>query len=129
MASVRASFKPNRSGINAAGRMPGVYADLERRMLRVKSAAIATVNNRTFEYARGLKIEKFRAKGGTAGVRLLATAPHSATLEFGSRAHVIEAKNGKALSWPGARHPVKKVHHPGTPAQHVLRNALRAARG
>lgn len=125
---VRITFRANRSGIAAAGRLPGVEANLERRMLRVKAAAIATVHNRTFEYAQGLKIERFRAKGGTAGVRLVATAPHSATLEWGSRAHVIEAKNGQALSWPGARHPVKKVNHPGTSAQHILRNALRAAK-
>ena len=27
---------------------------------------------------------------------------------------VIKAKNGKALFWPGARHPVKSVNHPGS---------------
>jgi hypothetical protein len=127
-ASVRVSFRPSRSGINAACRLPGVYEDLERRMLRVKSAAIATVNNRTFEYARGLKIERFRARGGVAGVRLTATAGHSATLEFGSRPHIIEPRDKQALAWPGGLHPVKRVHHPGTPAQHILRNALRAAK-
>jgi len=26
---------------------------------------------------------------------------------------IIRAKNGKALFWPGARHPVKSVKHPG----------------
>jgi hypothetical protein len=125
--SVKATFRANRSGINAACRLPGVYDNLERRMFRVKSAAIATVNNRTFEYARGLEIKRFRAKGGMAGVRLTATAGHSATLEHGSRPHIIEPKDKQALAWPGGLHPVKRVHHPGTPAQHVLRNALRAA--
>lgn len=128
MASVRVTFKANPSGIAAASRMPGVYDDLERRMFRVKSAAIASVNNQTFEYARGLEIERFQARGGAAGVRLTATAGHSATLEFGSRPHVIEPKDKQALAWPGGRHPVKRVHHPGTPAQHILRNALRAAK-
>jgi phage gpG-like protein len=28
--------------------------------------------------------------------------------------HVIRARNGKALSWPGAAHPVKQVNHPGS---------------
>lgn len=27
--------------------------------------------------------------------------------------HVIRPRNAKALFWPGARHPVKKVNHPG----------------
>lgn len=29
-------------------------------------------------------------------------------------AHVILPRNGKALFWPGAAHPVKKVNHPGS---------------
>lgn len=28
--------------------------------------------------------------------------------------HVIRPKNGKALYWPGAAHPVKSVNHPGS---------------
>jgi hypothetical protein len=32
----------------------------------------------------------------------------------GTGAHIIEAKDGGFLNWPGAAHPVKKVHHPGT---------------
>jgi hypothetical protein len=123
----KVTFRANRAGINAACRSEGVYADLERRMFRVKSAAIATVHHRTGDYAHGLHLERFRARGGTAGVRLTATAGHSAVLEFGSRPHVIEAKPGGALMWPGARHPVKRVNHPGTAAQHILRTALRAA--
>ena len=31
-----------------------------------------------------------------------------------TRAHVIKAKRGKALHWPGAKHPVKQVNHPGS---------------
>ena len=31
-----------------------------------------------------------------------------------TRAHVIRAKNGKALAWPGMKHPVKQVNHPGS---------------
>lgn len=31
-----------------------------------------------------------------------------------TRPHIIKAKNGKALHWPGARHPVKQVNHPGS---------------
>lgn len=32
----------------------------------------------------------------------------------GTAPHVILPKNGRALFWPGAAHPVSKVNHPGT---------------
>lgn len=35
-------------------------------------------------------------------------------VEKGTRPHVIRPKNGKALYWKGAAHPVKKVNHPGS---------------
>lgn len=126
---VKVTFRASRAGIAEACRSEGVYRNLEHRTDRVIAEASATVNNRSGEYRRGLRKERFRAKGGVAGVRVTAHADHSATLEVGSRPHVIEAKNGKALYWAGAEHPVRKVHHPGTQAQHLLRNALKAARG
>lgn len=44
-------------------------------------------------------------------------------LEEGTRPHIIRPKTAKALFWPGARHPVKQVNHPGTPAYRVLGDA------
>lgn len=41
-------------------------------------------------------------------------APYAFWVIDGTRPHTIIPKNGKALSWPGAKHPVKKVRHPGT---------------
>lgn len=35
-------------------------------------------------------------------------------VEEGTRPHIIRPRNAKALFWPGAAHPVKFVHHPGT---------------
>jgi hypothetical protein len=123
---VRVTFKANRAGILAAARSEGVHRDLDRRGDRVISAAAASVAEKTGDYRRGLQKEHIRARGA-AGVRITATAPHSATREFGSRPHVIEARNGKALAWPGGAHPVRRVNHPGTPAFHTLRTALRVA--
>lgn len=37
--------------------------------------------------------------------------------DLGTKAHIIRPKRKKALSWPGGKHPVKMVHHPGTKAQ------------
>lgn len=47
----------------------------------------------------------------------------------GTRPHAIVARKGRALYWPGARHPVRRVNHPGTAANPFLRNALQAMSG
>ncbi|MEW5726059.1 MAG: phage virion morphogenesis protein, partial [Thermodesulfobacteriota bacterium] len=41
---------------------------------------------------------------------------YAAILQFGGRTNpkVIEPKRKKALFWPGAAHPVKRVNHPGS---------------
>lgn len=124
---VRVKFKASRAGINAATRTDFMYRELERRADRVITAAAFSVHEVTGAYREGLERERIRVRG-RGGVRVTATAGHSAVREFGSGPHVIEAKPGSALHWPGARHPVKKVNHPGTPAFHTLRNALKAAR-
>ena len=41
-------------------------------------------------------------------------------VEFGTRPHIIKAKNKKALYWKGASHPVKSVRHPGSKAKPYL---------
>lgn len=41
----------------------------------------------------------------------------------GTRPHVIYPRDKKALYWPGARHPVGVVHHPGTRANPFLQRA------
>jgi len=45
------------------------------------------------------------------------------TVELGSPPHIIRPRNKKALYWPGADHPVKLVHHPGTKGKPFLRPA------
>ena len=41
-------------------------------------------------------------------------------VEYGTKPHVIKAKNKKALYWKGAKHPVKSVRHPGSRAKPFL---------
>ena len=41
-------------------------------------------------------------------------------VEYGTKAHIIKAKNKKALYWKGAKHPVKQVNHPGSKAKPYL---------
>ena len=45
-------------------------------------------------------------------------------VEYGTKAHIIRPKNKKVLYWKGAKHPVKKVNHPGSKAKPFLIPAL-----
>ena len=45
-------------------------------------------------------------------------------VEFGTKAHIIKAKNKKALYWKGAKHPVRSVRHPGGKAKPYLMPAF-----
>jgi hypothetical protein len=129
---VRAKFKANRAGINAACRSEDMYRHLEHRadLVVIEAERTAPVNTGRYAFGTGgtggFDKDRIRVRG-RAGVRVTALAPYAAIIELGSRPHVIEARNAQALSWPGGKHPVKRVNHPGTAAQHVLRNALRAA--
>ncbi|MER7213212.1 HK97 gp10 family phage protein [Streptosporangium sp. NPDC000239] len=61
--------------------------------------------------------------GFTAGP----TANYGADVEYGTAAHVIVPRDAKALWWPGAEHPVKRVRHPGTAPQPYMRPAFEQA--
>lgn len=105
-ASVRVKFTANRAGINAACRSDGVYRNLEHRgdLVIIEAEATAPVDTGQYAFGTvkpgGFERTRFRAKGGSAGVRVTATAPHSIYLEVGTRY---------------------------MRAQHIMRNALRAA--
>lgn len=58
-----------------------------------------------------------------------ATVPHAIYVEEGVSPHVITPEAAGALFWPGAAHPVKKVHHLGFFGSHFMRNALFRSRG
>ncbi len=53
---------------------------------------------------------------------------YAVAVHEGTKAHVILPRNKKALFWKGARHPVRKVRHPGTKGQPFLTDALKASR-
>jgi HK97 gp10 family phage protein len=122
----KVTFRPNRAGINHVGNSAGAYRMLEQRADRVIAIAKATAPVDTGHYRASFVKERTRVRG-QAAVKVSNTSSYANYVEFGTRPHVIEPKTKQALYWPGAKHPVAKVHHPGTPAYHVLRNALRAA--
>jgi len=125
---VRVTFRPNGRGIRAAGNSEAVFRDLEHRADKVidLAQAIYAPHAKTGDYGRAFRKERTRI-GGKAAVTVTNIDPKAILLERGTRPHVIEPKDKQALAWPGGRHPVKKVNHPGTPALHILRRALRAA--
>lgn len=122
----KVTFRPNRAGIARAGNSEGVFRDLDRRADRVIAIAKSTAPVRTGHYRESFFKERTRVRG-QAAVKVGNSASYADIIEHGSRPHVIEPRTKQALYWPGARHPVRRVNHPGTPAYHILRNALRAA--
>jgi hypothetical protein len=125
---VKVTFRPNRAGIKAAGSSNGVYRELERRADRVIALAqtLAAPHYKTGDYNDGFRKVRTRIRG-QAAVQVVNVSDHGLILERGSGPHIIEPKAKNALYWRGADHPVGRVHHPGTPAYHFLRRALKAA--
>ena len=41
--------------------------------------------------------------------------PYAAAHQFGTKPFTIRPRTKRALYWPGAKHPVGAVHHPGLP--------------
>jgi hypothetical protein len=52
------------------------------------------------------------------------TVPYAVYVEEGAAPHMIYPNSKKALWWEGLEHPVSRVHHPGSPATHFMREAL-----
>jgi hypothetical protein len=80
-------------------------------------------NSRSGRYLQSIHSEAIKTRFQVIG-QVASNHPQAAIIEFGSRPHVIEAKDKNTLFWPGAPFPVKKVNHPGTPAFRVLGSAV-----
>lgn len=81
-------------------------------------------NVKTGEMSKGLKVST-RAKGGMVTASVRAKGKHGYIahwIEFGTAAHTISGKNGKALAFAGGVY--KEVHHPGIKAAPFMRPAL-----
>ncbi|MFJ4626174.1 hypothetical protein [Streptomyces sp. NPDC088847] len=56
------------------------------------------------------------------------TVDYAYYVEVGTRPHTITPNGKGALWWPGARHPVTRVEHPGYEGSHFMRKSLYKAR-
>ncbi|MCW6075474.1 hypothetical protein LAV44_09055 [Clostridium sporogenes] len=83
--------------------------------------------DRTSHARQGLK-GGCEGGGNNYSIYLAHGVEYGEILEEGSKPHVITPKNGKALYWKGAAHPVKKVNHPGTKGFKTIENTLEGSR-
>lgn len=72
----------------------------------------------------GLLRSTIRTEHGAGASRVWVSTGYWSFVEYGTRPHLILPSAAKALHWPGARHPVRAVNHPGTPAKPFMRPAL-----
>lgn len=66
-------------------------------------------------------------QGGNRGV-IGTNLGYAVIVHEGSRPHVITPRRAKALYWRGARHPVRRVRHPGTRANRFFPRAANSSR-
>ena len=52
------------------------------------------------------------------------SAPYGIFMEMGTSPHDIYPVNARALFWPGADHPYRMVHHPGTAPRPFMQPAF-----
>lgn len=109
-----------------------IDAGMSTGMLRVLSVAEAHAVDLVPVQTSDLlnSITSFVIEGGRVGI-LKATALHAKFVHDGTglfgpkkRRYTIRPKSKKALFWPGARHPVKEVIHPGIRPQPFLADAV-----
>ena len=101
---------------------PGYQADLEQvvqPLLDQVAAEVETDIKRNAPVDTGDLVRSVRRRGNIITI----SAPYWHFVEYGTRAHIIRPRARQALWWPGAPHPVKVVHHPGTQAQPFIRPA------
>lgn len=93
---------------------------------RISAQAKTNVPVRTGFLGRSIQEDPLVFSGPfrvTTGVT--ATADYAAAVHDGTRPHVIHARNGTYLKFPGRNGPVfaRSVNHPGTRPRPFLRNA------
>ena len=99
-----------------------------QRALAASSAILASNTTRaTVPWRTGFLTQSFRAQMEGLTLRWFPTASYAPYVEFGTAPHIIEPKNGKALFWPGAEHPVRIVHHPGTKPNRFMERIVAAS--
>ena len=98
-----------------AGQIPGMFDRLRYKLVSIAENWVKSMAPVKTGKLRGNTKKVITGNGGYV------FTPKSAVkyIDFvvnGTGPHIIRAKGSGALYWPGARHPVKSVRHPGTKA-------------
>jgi hypothetical protein len=104
---------------------PQIAAPILQRALSASGAVLAkNTTKATVPWRTGFLTQSFRAELTAGMLKWFPTASYAPFVEFGTAPHVIVPKDKKALYWPGAAHPVRKVNHPGTKANQFMERIL-----
>jgi len=68
-------------------------------------------------------------KRGPISYAVSTAVEYALVVQEGSRAHIIEPVNRRALYWEGADHPVYQVRHPGTKPNPYVDRSISATEG
>ena len=101
----------------------GILCNVIAKNLESKAKDEAKWTDRTSNARQGLNGSS-EGGGNNYSIYLSHGVEYGEILEDGSKPHVIKPKNGKALYWKGAAHPVKEVHHPGTKGFKTIETTL-----
>jgi hypothetical protein len=114
--------------VAALQQAPSIAAPILQRALSASQAILAKFTTKdTVPWRTGFLVQTFRAQLTSGTLRWFPTASYAPYVEFGTKPHTILPKNALALYWPGAAHPVKVVHHPGTAANPFMERIVQAA--
>lgn len=100
-----------------------VSKDITKRTFRVYQWARIYGPRRTGNLVSKMEFDVRHGATGPRG-RVTSKANYSMAVHEGARPHVIVPRKKQALFWPGARHPVRRVHHPGNRSNPFLTKAL-----
>lgn len=107
---------------------PGWHDELDAELLPRMDRLVGAIEADAKRYAPfdtgylESRIDSYRA--GPKLWRVHSHADYTTAVEYATQPHEIRPRAAKALYWPGAKHPVASVHHPGTPEQPFMRPAL-----
>jgi hypothetical protein len=109
---------------------PTIAAPILQRALSASSAVLAkhTVKG-VVPWKSGFLAQTFKAELTTGMLRWFPTASYAPYVEFGTKPHTILPKDKKALFWPGAAHPVRRVNHPGTKPNQFMERIITESQG
>ncbi len=100
-----------------------VSKDITKRTFRVYKWARSYAPTRSGKLKEKIEFEVRHGARGPRG-RVTSKAKYSMAVHEGARAHWIYPRKKKALFWAGARHPVRRVWHPGNASNPFLQKAL-----